>query len=707
MKYRPDIDGIRAIAVLSVILYHVDHKLLPGGFIGVDIFFVISGYLITKLIKDEVFETGKFSQARFYSRRIRRLAPALIFVVFTTLLAGYLLAPPILLRGFAAEAIPALIGISNFYYLTTSGYFGAETIQKIFLHTWSLGVEEQYYLLWPFFVLFIARLGQDKIKNAFLAAILLISFFLAVFTDVYSMGIANWVFSGSDTTSVTQGIEYIRSASFFMMPFRIYEFLLGGVLCFLPQYRWGHRISDLASFAAFLTLFFSFLLMNEKLFWPSYWALIPCAATATLIYCAHTSRLRIFLTNPISVFTGKISYSLYLWHWPVIVIFQAILLQRPDLKSGALIFVVSYILACLTYFFVETPFRNGRWLPFKTGHMKIVGGWALLTGSLLFVPYRLLAGDPDFGGNTDKETADSDYWVQPYIAPENNPTSERLKEIGKGHASYLYPSPTQSLAKILIIGDSHAGRLLGFAESLANRFHLDVYLHWTPCWMPLIGTRHLPAQRADKPEAAANCDRPDGYWDFVHEQEFDVIVLSSRYASYLEEPIGEFSNQKRRYFVDNGTVIKDRGEGYAIFQKALSRSIDFLLPRTHAILLISQAPPTSRNLVGCDEVPASIFSEDEIASRCRGANSEDVHDYLGGHVEAFDIAAERSNVYAIHPIRAFCRKGEPTCTGRIKDQVLYNDSHHLSRYGAYIFFDHFEQYIARLLQDIGVDVSGD
>lgn len=337
MRYRPDIDGLRSVAVLSVILFHINNTLLPGGFVGVDIFFVISGFLITGIIADGI-STDSFSMVRFYSRRVRRIFPALFLVLFFSLLFAVVTFEPATYERFIRELRYAALQISNFVFSRETGYFDAANETSPLLHTWSLGVEEQFYLIWPLLLLFLHRFLKNRRAQTL--------FVLSCISFIYSDHVAS---------SAPQ-------IAFYMLPSRAWELGLGGMLAVAaaPVCKSG-RLNNFIAFLGLLLVLTSVFLLNDSYTFPGRWAL-PAVVGAVLLICSGTSRntvlYRVLSMKPF-VFTGKISYSLYLWHWPIIVFYKELVAPDISFTAGLVILLLTLILSLLSYFLVEKPCRYG------------------------------------------------------------------------------------------------------------------------------------------------------------------------------------------------------------------------------------------------------------------------------------------------------------------------------------------------------------
>jgi peptidoglycan/LPS O-acetylase OafA/YrhL len=343
--YRPDIDGLRAIAVLSVLIYHLNKPLLPGGFVGVDIFFVISGYLITSQVYREQI-AGTFSLREFYKRRINRIVPALLVVICATLIPGCILLSPGDFVRLAKSSAFALFGASNIFLWREYGnYFGGSPSEAPLLHTWSLGVEEQFYLIWPLLIALLLKLSRRHT--------------LATLSVITVLALA--------LSHIALGI--VPSASYYLLPARFFELAIGGVLALYVAGRPSGPTpgAALAGFIAGLALIGCSLspIIADAPF-PGVHALWPCVGAALAIWSgrAEHAAFRIVSNKPM-VFIGLISYSLYLWHWPIVAFLRYTNIAIGPGVAGA-VFSASILLAWLTWRFIETPLRRtGRALGFS------------------------------------------------------------------------------------------------------------------------------------------------------------------------------------------------------------------------------------------------------------------------------------------------------------------------------------------------------
>jgi peptidoglycan/LPS O-acetylase OafA/YrhL len=343
--YRADIDGLRAVAIGLVVLFHATSR-CPGGFVGVDVFFTISGFLITGLLLDEQ-RRDHFRLGEFWIRRVRRLLPAAVVMVSATLVAGFWFMLPEHYEDLAKSAIAQQLLVSNVHFMGKSGYFDGSADLMPLLHTWSLAVEEQFYIGYPLLLLLLGRLPRQLMVAA-LVAIAGISF-----------GVSDW------------GVRTHPQATFYLLPTRAWEILIGGLICFAPMPQ--HRSAWVANLLAGLGL--SGILLPAWLFtaatpFPGRAALLPCLATAMVIYANSLTTTwvgRLLQMRPV-VFVGLVSYSLYLWHWPILSFLRYLRCDEPSstlLRGGAV--AVSFILAVVTWKYVELPFRRKDVLPQAKG----------------------------------------------------------------------------------------------------------------------------------------------------------------------------------------------------------------------------------------------------------------------------------------------------------------------------------------------------
>jgi peptidoglycan/LPS O-acetylase OafA/YrhL len=352
-SYRPDIDGLRALAVVAVVAFHGFPEYVAGGFVGVDVFFVISGFLISGIILDEA-RLDVFSLRSFYSRRIRRLFPALLLVLFVSLVASWWLLLPADMVRLGKQLAASAAFVSNFYLWFQSGYFSPDARTFPLLHLWSLGVEEQFYIAWPLIIIGLRRTPDRIIFAIVLIAVLSFGFNVAFIDD--------------------------PEADFYSPLTRAWELMLGASLAWLRRRDgmvWpSGRPADLATIAGLTLIVASVLFFDQQSPYPGWLALIPTIGAALILWGGANSSVASFtLSARVLVFVGLISYPLYLWHWPLLVFSAAFKFAPLTQLEVGLVIAASFILAWLTYEVVEKKFRAGR-----MGRAKLT---TLATGMIL------------------------------------------------------------------------------------------------------------------------------------------------------------------------------------------------------------------------------------------------------------------------------------------------------------------------------------
>lgn len=334
MTYRPDIDGLRAIAVLAVMLCHAGIHTFSGGFVGVDIFFVISGFLITSIIKRDM-EEGKFSISRFYERRARRILPALTLVIAVTIPFAWLLMFPHFFQNFAESIVATLLFANNILLARLGGYWDLETNLKPLLHTWSLGVEEQFYVIFPIALIILWRFGRRW--QLYAIALLCIASF----------------------ASAEIGRYQSPSINFFLSTSRAWELLVGSLAAYVPMRP--RKFDDALSFAGLVAILASIFLFDENTRSPSPYILLPVLGAAALLLFSRRGTIAYrVLSLPLCVGIGLISYSAYLWHQPIFALARVALLDPPPLLLMIGLAFLTLGLAVLSWKYVEQPFRDRR-----------------------------------------------------------------------------------------------------------------------------------------------------------------------------------------------------------------------------------------------------------------------------------------------------------------------------------------------------------
>ena len=337
--YRADIDGLRAVSILLVVGYHAQSWLLPGGFIGVDVFFVISGFLITRIILTEV-DDGTFALAKFYARRIRRIFPALVVVLAASYLIGWVILLPDEFSLLGESIAAGVAFVSNLFLLRQASYFAPDAADNPLLHLWSLGIEEQFYIFWP---LILLTIFGTKRRRFWMTAIAAVSF-----------GVSLLIFLG------------YKEWSFYSPASRAWELLVGGIIAErsigqggIASFR-SPRADNLLATIGILAVVGATIGLDRNSLFPGLYALLPVLGAALIILSPNSPVNRILLSNPVAVLLGKISYPLYLWHWPLLVYLQIVRNGVPNVAEIWATVIVAVVLSWLTFQFVEKPIRQKR-----------------------------------------------------------------------------------------------------------------------------------------------------------------------------------------------------------------------------------------------------------------------------------------------------------------------------------------------------------
>lgn len=446
LQYRADIDGLRAVAVLAVVLFHLGIPLMSGGFVGVDIFFVLSGFLITSILKNDI-SNDQFSLLNFWERRIRRIAPALLFVVLFCLLVGWHLFLPDDFKRLSQQVFSVSTFSSNILFYLQSGYFDADNETKPLLHTWSLSVEEQFYFFFP-----LALYGLTKFFNSSVLKILLSLFLTSLAISIY-------------------GVYTYPSATFYLLPTRMWELLLGAIISFCPSRpTLSHKHMELSSFLALILIGVSIFTFNKDTPIPGWAALIPCLSVGLLIWIGsmYRSSTSKFLSLKPLVFVGKISYSWYLWHWPIIVFYKYYIPQPLDIYDLTTIFAVTFSLSILSWKFIETPMR-GHSCKRKTIFLTFASFLLAMITLSLFVHAQ--NGLPNRLGPSALAYSQAEHDKNPLQNACNRPSLDTIKQ-----NKICSTNPDSAPPSFILWGDSHADAMAPVFYTLSKELGINGYV---------------------------------------------------------------------------------------------------------------------------------------------------------------------------------------------------------------------------------------
>jgi peptidoglycan/LPS O-acetylase OafA/YrhL len=498
VKYRADIDGVRAIAVLSVLFFHFGFYGLSGGYIGVDVFFVISGYLITSIILTDL-DKDTFSFKKFYEKRMRRLFPALFAMIFVSFLAGYYIFMPEEFSAFAQSAVATAIYVSNFFFWMKSDYFSGPSELKPLLHTWSLAVEEQFYFVFPLFLVFAYKWFKKYLLHL-LVVLIICSFLGGLFTIFYS-----------------------ASSAFYLSPIRFWELLVGSLLAYLThnEILKQARYPKIGSVLGLLLIVVSLLLLDKTSLFPGGWALLPVIGTTLLIYSGPNSGLvSVILQSRPFVYIGKISYSLYLWHWPVVVFYGYWLMDSFEIKDQLIMIVVTVLLSLASYYVFEKPFRKTKG---QSHFYKALSSTIMVSVGIialgLFVSMN--KGLPERFGQAiqlqEKYSDEKEKNRSCFLKSSENFTAftPELCRIKTNENN----KNNKNNKNIVLWGDSHANHLYhGFSQYIPSSSYNFLYFANAGC--PPI----LDVSVKNRP----NCQRNNhSFYEYIQKEKVDTMILAA------------------------------------------------------------------------------------------------------------------------------------------------------------------------------------
>jgi peptidoglycan/LPS O-acetylase OafA/YrhL len=490
-RYRPDIDGLRAVAVTLVVFFHAFPEAIPGGFIGVDVFFVISGFLITGIVVREIGQK-RFSLLGFYARRIRRIFPALIAVLLAVLLLGWLWMLPSAYAQLSADVFASAAFFANIALMLQSGYFDIESGKKPLLHLWSLGIEEQFYLFWPLVLMLAQRLRLSY-------------FALAAVIGVASFAL-NVALIGFDPVAT------------FYLPFtRAWELLAGGALaCGFGRLSQTKAASNWRAAAGFLLIAVSAALLDSKSAFPGWRATFPVLGSVLLLSAPTAWGCRYILSGKAFVEIGLISYPLYLWHWPLLVFFGIIKFAPLTLIDRWLVVALSFALAWLTYRAIEIPFRFGR--PALPRVVALCSGMAAVAGAGGVIvegggfDFRLPA---EIREMTDVRTDSSNWRVHECLLDLSHETSFADSCVDKGRRPLVF-----------VWGDSTAGALLPGLRTAQQTNDFGIAQFTSSSCVPALHT-----DVAGVPNCRAINDK---VLSIARELQPEIVLLHSTWDRYLD-----------------------------------------------------------------------------------------------------------------------------------------------------------------------------
>jgi len=648
--YRPDIDGLRAISIIAIVLFHLDVPFTPGGFIGVDIFFVISGYLITRLIQHE-YNNGTFSYLQFLERRMRRIYPALALLIATMALLGYTVVTFPEDRIQLGNSLIAQAWLSSeLFFMSVNSYFDTSLEKNLLLHTWTLGVELKFYLLFPLLWL-TYRLQKRWQTIAIIITTAAVSFGVSVY-------LTNLAPSASALNTPWLNLEALNlTAAYFFIASRLWEFLVGALVFLCSTKIHGPAVREGLSFFGLALIAYAATQFNDSTAFPGLLALVPVFGTACLIY-ANTENLTTIgrlLAFPLLVSIGIISYGLYLWHWPLIVL-ATLLFGEITLATSAVIVLLTVCLATASYHFVETPIRTHRFFASSFTFWTLV----LVT----------LAGT-FYAGMVIKNSwlADARLWER----PEN----ELVRHNNCGSALCFFGEQADAERTLLLWGDSHALSIAPLIDTLAQESKTRVIAMIHASCPPLysLGKDVFMEPRRENCERATETVR-----NILATEQIDAAIIAARWGAYTIWNDG----------VDTHVYLestRDEGSGpeasAAAFDAGTKETIEALLAFGIDVYALGNIPE------GTD-----FDMRDTLSSYQYSVDVAVLIDRLTLEEQTAKLPQALTDSYESHqykllsPVHLFCDENDCYAT---KDGVLlYRDAAHLNYWGAFALRPLFE-----------------
>jgi peptidoglycan/LPS O-acetylase OafA/YrhL len=628
LAYQPHIDGLRAVAVLSVLIYHINNDWLPGGFVGVDVFFVISGYLITNIITKSISENN-FSIKIFYTRRIKRILPVYFLVSSVSIVFSWLLFFPRDFIDFSNSLLSSTFFVSNYYFWNTSGYFSSAIELKPLVHTWSLSVEEQFYVFWPLTLMVISQFKQPYLKKASFALFILSSLFLS------------YVLSISDP-------EF----AYYSIVTRGFELLIGAIAAiYIKDYFSSSKL--LSYFGAFLILI-SFILINKAQQFPGVIALIPCVGAILIILTAQAnSWVTQLLKTKVMVNIGLISYSLYMWHWPVLA-FARYYFTHLNTIHIFLLLVLIFVLSFLTRYTLEQKIIQAKF-GLKKSFLSL---FLLPACSFLIIAAYINYND----GVPSRFTASDLKLIEQTYTKNLNCSKERF-DLSFEKECFIKSNQVKK-KKILLWGDSHANHFSAFFEEAAKNEALDVYKMSFPGCPPIAGVYRI--NRTYSQSCYEHNLRVQEH--LLTTNNFDYVALAANWANYpladnLADDINKeisISNSQRAFYTN------------------LQKQLEVFSKNGIKVIFLNSVPNFKSNASQC-QLKHFIFGypEEKLCERPFNQIQEDrlIYDKF---LQSEMLLLE--DVYVLDFTDIFCINN--ICKTYVDGGMMYRDQNHLSDYAS-------------------------
>ena len=657
MKYRPDIDGLRALAVTSVVCFHAAIAPFSSGFVGVDIFFVISGYLIGGIIYRDL-TAGHFSFAAFYARRARRILPALFAVTLTTCVTGWFLLDASELHNVGSTAATALLAMSNISFWHYQDYFASDSRLTPLLMTWTLGVEEQFYILFPLLLIGLVRWQKLRI--------------LPTLTIICG---ASFAFS-------LWGTWHSPSAAYYLLPSRAWELAVGALFaCYeisrkdKPTFLLSQEMQELVACVGITLIAVAVFGFNEHACFPGFIVLLPVFGALALIMTPNSRINRQILSAQPVVFVGLISYSWYLWHWPLLSYLRLLFLNEPPQPVLTMAAIVSFGVAILSWKYIEQPFRKLSLAPRIT-----LARYAMAMAFALILPLAL-----KFSGGWPQRLNEATHQIENTVAAGRG-NCLAMFDINHPDLSSTCIAPIADRPSIALIGDSHAAALGPALRDLAANNNMGISIYTKSSCAPLLG---VTTASNIHPGLVNSC--PEFMSEVFSRVVADPAITTVFLASFWSAKIGEDAPEYYAFSTPHTNNLL-RSE---ILRTSLKETINYLIKAGKQVIVVEDVPQLTYNpvLISLNSsIPArEIFAN--IAWTAAGTKMPEQGDagmIIPQNTISSNIvreAASETHATYLDLYNRFCTSG--SCRFMDGADLLYIDNSHLSKAGSHYALENF------------------
>ncbi|MBE1275725.1 acyltransferase family protein [Enterovibrio baiacu] len=659
IKYRPDVDGLRAIAVLLVIVFHFNKDILPGGFIGVDIFFVISGFIITSAIYPQI-KSGDFTFLEFYERRIKRILPLFYMVALCSLVSAYFLFAPNDFSAFSDSLRYASVFISNIYFEKNTGYFAPSSETMPLLNMWSLSVEEQFYFIWPIVLLFCSRYLSSRIVPKVLIVALL-----------SMIGYSQYLALTSP------------SEAYFLLQSRAFEMLIGAALALrLSQLRsedqyYKAHVYFLTGIVGALLVVIALITLDKGDIFPGVNAAIVCFGAALIIFSGERKNTPItrILSMPLLVWLGKLSYSLYLWHWPIQAFYRY---YQPGFGVKGFVFcsILTFVLSYLSMKLVENPARH-----FKLKRKYVFLGYFIIP----VLSFVLIAKHIDKQeGFPERFSAEAMALYYDSVSKiEFDGQSRKQFEGFEPFRPMLLGDQSVSSPSAFLWGDSHAEHFQSFVEELGKKYHFGA-LYGGQGGCPPIAE----GGRVRHGELEAHCYQSnEQLLKRILATDVDVVFLGGRWATYSETTLAENEDGRNIYLGDDSDRSESINNNRRVFSAGLEKTIATLIAHGKTPVVFGQVPSFPFKPSNCLVKKSNYRWAAKDSCDTRSMPFFDRYSYANNLL--LDLQRKYPETVIIDMPKLVCDRDE--CVSSLHGKPLYSDNNHINSVGARAFYNAYMQ----------------